>query len=167
VRSEAASVREYLGSLPLERRKELAAVRTAIKRHLPKGYAETMQYGMITYVVPLATFPEGYLGKKEVPLPFVSLAAQKTHLALYLMNVYGSAELERWFRAEYAKTGKRLDMGKSCIRFDASSELALDVIGAAIARTPVGAYVEEYLATRKKSPRPRKKGLSRTYEPAV
>lgn len=153
VRSAATTVPEYLAGLPPEQRRELSAVRTALKKSLPKGYAETLQHGMITYVVPLATFPEGYLGKTDVPLPFVSLAAQKRHLALYLMNVYGNPDLEQWFRAAYAKSGKRLDMGKSCVRFRTSAELALDVIGKALARSPVRDYVDRYVAARGKKPR--------------
>ena len=148
MQSKATTVEEYLASLPPERRKELATVRAAMKRALPKGYAEMLQYGMISYVVPLKLFPDGYLGKKDVPLPCVSLAAQKNFYALYLMNVYGNPELERWFRAAYAKSGKKLDMGKSCVRFKNAADLALDVVCEAIARTPVSDYVERYLAAR-------------------
>jgi hypothetical protein len=145
---EAATVAEYLASLPPERRKELATVRAAVKRALPKGYAEMLQHGMISYVVPLKLFPDGYLGKKDVALPCVSLAAQKSFYALYLMNVYTSPELERWFRAAYAQSGKKLDMGKSCLRFKSAADLALDVICEAIARTPVPDFVERYVAAR-------------------
>ena len=123
-------------------------MRRVIQQHLPKGYVEALEYGMIGYVVPLKKFPEGYLGKKDVPLPFVSLAAQKQHLAVYLTNVYADPELERWFRAAYAKSGKKLDMGKSCVRFEKAEDLALDVIGGAIARTTVEAHIERYLSVR-------------------
>jgi len=148
MQSKATTVAEYLASLPPDRRKELAMVRTAVKRALPKGFTETLQYGMISYVVPLKVFPDGYLGKKDVPLPYVSLAAQKSFYALYLLNIYGSPELERWFRAAYAKSGKKLDMGKSCVRFKSTADLALDVVCEAIARTPVTAFVERYVAAR-------------------
>lgn len=141
---------EYLKSLEPEQRSTLAKVRAAIKRHLPKGYVETMQYGMITYAVPLKLYPAGYLGKKDVPLPFVSLAAQKRHCALYLMNVYGNSELEPWFKAEWKRSGKKLDMGKSCLRFTTVDELALDVVTESIARSPVEAFIARYEATRKK-----------------
>ena len=123
-------------------------MRAAVKRALPKGYAETLQHGMISYVVPLKLFPDGYLGNKDVPLPFVSLAAQKNFCALYLMNVYGSPELEDWFRAAYANSGKKLDMGKACVRFKSADDLALDVVCETIARTPVADYVERYTAAR-------------------
>src|SRR5262245_49296162 len=140
MQSRATSVTEYLASLPAERRKELATVRAAIKKRLPKGYAETLQYGMISYVVPLKLYPGGYLGKKDVPLPFASLAAQKNYFAVYLMNVYGDPELERWFRGAFAKSGKKLDMGKSCVRFKRAEDLPLEVIAEAVARTPVDDY---------------------------
>lgn len=148
MQSSAKTPAEYLASLPAERRKELAAVRRVIKKHLPKGYAETMQYGMISYVVPLKLYPAGYLGKKDVPLPYVSLGAQKSHLAVYLMNVYGDAKLERWFKAAWEKSGKKLDMGKSCVRFETADALALDVLGQAVAKVPVKAFIERYEATR-------------------
>jgi hypothetical protein len=154
VANQATSVSEYLSNLPDERKRALSKVRTTIKKNIPKGYRETMQYGMISYVVPLSRYPEGYLNKRDVPLPFVCLAAQKSHLALYLMNVYGDPALEKWFRAAWAKSGKKLDMGKSCLRFARADDLALDVIGEAVSRTSVDAYVERYEASRKK---PRKR----------
>jgi len=149
VKTDAASVSEYLATLSPERRKELVKVRAAIKKALPKGYRETLQHGMITYVVPLTIYPEGYLRKKDVPLPFVSLAAQKNHLALYLMNVYGDAKLERWFRSAWAKSGKKLDMGKSCLRFQVAEDLALDVVSQVVAKTSVKEYVARYEVSRR------------------
>jgi len=160
MRSQAASVAEYLASVTPEQKKTLATVRAAVKRSLPKGYAETMQSGMISYVVPLSTFPDGYLGDASIPLPYASLAAQKNYSALYLMGVYGDPELERWFRAAYAKSGKKLAMGKSCVRFKTADELALDLIGEVLAKVSVQAYVERYVATRgaPKNTRPRSGG---------
>jgi hypothetical protein len=149
MQSSAKTPTEYLASLPPERRRELAAVRSVIKEHLPKGFVETMQYGMITYVVPLKVYPAGYLGKKDVPVPYASLAAQKGHLALYLMCVYGNPKLERWFKSAWEKSGKKLDMGKSCVRFKSADALALEVIAEAIERTPVKDFVELYEATRR------------------
>ena len=121
-----------------------------IKKNIPKGYKETIQYGMISYVVPLTRYPAGYLNKKDVPVPFLSLGAQKNYLALYLLNVYGDPALERWFRAAWAKSGKKLDMGKSCLRFTNVEDLALDVIAEVVSRTPVDAFVERYEKSRKK-----------------
>jgi hypothetical protein len=148
--STAATPTEYLKSLEPAQRGPLAKVRAAIKQHLPKGYVETMQYGMITYVVPLTLYPAGYLGKKDVPLPFVSLAAQKRHLALYLMNVNGNAELERWFKAEWKRSGKKLDMGKSCLRFTTLDDLVLDVVTESIARSSLNDFIARYEAARRK-----------------
>jgi hypothetical protein len=153
MKSDAKTPTEYLASLPAERRKDLAAVRSVVRKNLPKGYVETMQYGMISYVVPLKLYPAGYLGKKDVPLPYVSLAAQKSHLALYLMNVYGHPALEHWFKAAWSKSGKKLDMGKSCVRFRSLDDLPLDVIGEAVARTPVERFIATYEASRRRSRR--------------
>jgi hypothetical protein len=110
MQSKATSVAAYLSSIPVERRSELSKVRRLIKKSLPKGYAETMQYGMISYVVPLKRYPKGYLGKKDVALPYVCLAAQKSYLALYLLNVYSDPKTVRWFKSAWAKSKKKLDM---------------------------------------------------------
>jgi Domain of unknown function (DU1801) len=141
MQSKAPTVTEYLASLPEERRKAIATVRSVIKKNLPKGYRETMQYGMITYVVPLERYPQGYLGKKDVPLPFVSLASQKNHMAAYLLHVYGDAQLKHWFQTAWKKSGKKLDMGKSCVRFKKVEDLALDVVGESVARMPVDRFI--------------------------
>jgi hypothetical protein len=138
------TVASYLASLPPDRRQALSAVRRVIKQHLPKGYQETMQYGMISYVVPLSAYPEGYLGKKDVPLPYLCLGSQKNHMAAYLMCVYGNAKLARWFTAAWKTTGKKLDMGKSCLRFKSVDDLALDVLGQAVAAVSVSDYVTHY-----------------------
>lgn len=140
----AASPEDYVASLAPDRKKAISAVRALIKKHLPKGYVESTQYGMISYVVPLSTYPQGYLGKKDVPLPYVSLASQKQHMAVYLMCVYGDAKLAQWFSAAWKKTGKKLDMGKSCLRFESVDDLALDVLGEAIGRVSVKDYIALY-----------------------
>lgn len=145
---EPASVADYLATLPEDRRRALQAVRKAIKVALPAGYHETIQYGMISYVVPLKLYPQGYLGKPDVPLPFVSLASQKNHMAVYLMCVYGATEAE--FRKAYLATGKKLDMGKSCVRFKKLEDLALGVIADAIRAMPVSEYIEKYESARRK-----------------
>jgi hypothetical protein len=150
MQSKAKTVSAYLSSLPAARRKELAKVRAVVRKNLPEGYVETMQYDMISYVVPLALYPAGYLGKKDVPLPFLSLAAQKNYFALYLMNVYGNPALERWFKRSWKQSGKKLDMGKSCLRFRAADDLALDVVAEAIARTPVSDTIARYEKARRR-----------------
>jgi hypothetical protein len=148
MQSKAQTVSAYIKELPSERRKIVEAVRRTIKKHLPKGYQESMQYGMISYCVPLKTYPKGYLGNSKVPLCYAALASQKNYTSLYLMNVYGKEE--KWFRDEYRKSGKKLDMGKSCVRFKSLDDLPLAVIGKAIARTSVPAYIEMYEAGRAK-----------------
>jgi hypothetical protein len=149
--SRATRVDDYLAALPAERREALEAVRRVILANLDAGYEEGMQYGMIGYYVPHRVFPEGYHCDPWQPLPFAGLAAQKNHLALYLMGVYcgptdaaGETAEARWFRDAWAGTGKRLDMGKSCVRFRRSEDLALEVIGEAIRRMPAATYIERY-----------------------
>lgn len=141
MQSSAPTVSKYLENLPADTRKVLVAVRSVIRKNLPKGYKEVMQYGMIGYVVPLSLYPKGYLGKKDVPLPYAGLAAQKNYCALYLMNIYGDAKTKNWFEKAYKASGKKLDMGKSCVRFKKLDNLPLDVVGKAIALTPVQDYI--------------------------
>lgn len=145
VQSSAASVEAYLAELPPGRRAAIEAVRETILANLPAGYEESMQFGMIGYCVPLSRYPTTYNKK---PLCYAALAAQKNYLALYLMNVY--ADDEARFRAAWAKSGKKLDMGKSCVRFRSVEDLALDVVGETIAGTPVEAFIGQYEASRAK-----------------
>ena len=142
------SVEAYLDGLPTERQGALRAVRQVVLQNLPNGFEEGMQYGMIAYYVPHRVFPAGYHCDPRQPLPFASIASQKSHMALYLMCVYADAENERWFREEWARSGKKLDMGKSCVRFKKLSDVPLDVIGKLIKRVPAKAYVEQYQAAR-------------------
>ncbi len=142
--SRAKTVKEYLAALPPDRRSALEAVRKAILKSLDKGYQEGMQYGMIGYYVPHSIFPAGYHCDPKQPLPFAGLASQKGHMSLYLMCLYGGTEHVTWFRKEWAKTGKKLDMGKACIRFKRLEDLPLDVIGRTVARVPVKEYVGYY-----------------------
>ena len=148
MKSKATTVEEYLAELPAERRDAMASVRKVILKNLPKGYEEVLQYGMLGYVVPLKVFPAGYLNRKSEPLPYVCLASQKNYMSVYLMSAYGDDEAQ--FRKEYEATGKRLDMGKSCVRFRGVEDLPLDVIGRAVARYPVKKWIEICTASRKK-----------------
>ena len=145
--STAPTLAQYLASLPLERRKVVAAVRAAVRRAMPKGYKETMGYGMITWSVPLSVLPETYNGE---PLCYVALAAQKQYFALYLMGPYGDPSLMAELTKGYKAAGLKLDMGKSCLRFRDLDAIALDVVAAVIARVPVATYVARYQATRRK-----------------
>ena len=143
--SKAQTVDQYLAELPADRREAISAVRGVILDHLPEGYQETMQFGMIGYVVPLDTYPETY---NRQALQYVALASQKNYMSLHLMNVYGDEEAERWFAEGYRASGKKLDMGKACIRFKSLEDLPIDLIGEAVARTTVGEFIERYEASR-------------------
>jgi Domain of unknown function (DU1801) len=145
VRSDAATVEDYLAALPEDRGDAIAAVRTVILEHLPAGFEEQMQYGMISYVVPLERYPDTHNGQ---PLAVASLASQKRHMALYLMGVYGDEGAAARFRARWAETGKRLDMGKSCVRFRRLDELPLELVGETIAETSVEDLVALYERSR-------------------
>jgi Domain of unknown function (DU1801) len=143
MQSKATTVEQYLSGLPADRRAALEAVRKVLLANLDKDYEEGMQYGMIGYYVPHRVFPAGYHCDPRQPLPFAGLASQKNHMSLYLMCVYGQAPLAQWFREAWAKTGKKLDMGKACVRFKKVEDLALDVIGEAIRRVPVKRYLQQ------------------------
>ena len=145
-KSAAITVEEYLAMLPVEQRTALASVRTVILDHLPEGYQETVQHGMIGYVVPLERYSPTYNGQ---PLVYAALASQKNFMSLYLMNIYGDTEVEQWFVEQYRARGKKLNMGKSCVRFKSLSDLPLSLIGEAIARTSVAQFIELYEASRR------------------
>ncbi len=117
MQSKATTVEQYLGELPADRREAVQAIRNVILKNLPKGYEEGMQYGMIGYFVPHSIYPPGYHCDPKQPLPFACLASQKNYISVYLGCVYGNPEHEAWFREAWAKSGKKLDMGKSCVRF--------------------------------------------------
>ena len=145
--SSAVTVEDYLRSMPDERRTAISAVREVILKNLPDGYEEAIQWGMISYVVPLSRFPNTYNGQA---LSIASLGSQKNYMSLYLMGVYGHKPTEEWFKKEFAASGKKLDMGKSCVRFKKLEDLPLEVIGKVIARIPVDAYLRIYEESRKK-----------------
>lgn len=139
MRSDVTTVDEYLLGLPDDRLDAISAVREAIVGNLPDGYEETMAFGMIAYVVPLETHADTYNGQ---PLMYAALASQKNHMAVYLSGIYGDEEARNAFEDGYRATGKRFDVGKSCVRFRRLEDLPLEVIGEAVARfTP-----EEFVA---------------------
>lgn len=145
-RSNAVSVADYLVGLPPERRVVVARMRDLVNAHLPPGYAETMAFGMIGWGIPLARYPDTY---HQLPLGYVALAAQKNGYSLYLMGVYAIAGQERKLRAAAAEAGKKLDMGKSCLRFKQPEDLPLETIGGLIAEVGVDDYIAVYEASRK------------------
>ena len=158
MQSKAATVEEYLASLPEDRRIAITAVRDVVRRSIDDDIEEGMQYGMIGWYVPHRVFPDGYHTNPKLPLPYAALASQKNFMTLYLMNIYADGtEGESWFMKAWAKTGKKLDMGKGCIHFRKADDLALDVIAEAIRRMPSGRHVEKYVATLASRRKPAKK----------
>jgi uncharacterized protein YdhG (YjbR/CyaY superfamily) len=147
VQSKAATVEEYLAELPADRREPLAEVRNVLRKNMPKGYTETVGFGMIAYCIPLDKYPDTY---NKQPLAYVGLAAQKNYNALYLMTAYSDPVQEKALRAGFQKAGKKLDMGKSCIRFRKADDLPLDVIGKLVASTTPDDFIKLYEKARKK-----------------
>lgn len=150
MQSKATTVKAYIDELPKERQGPIRELRRVILANLDAEFQEGMLYGMIGYSVPHAIFPAGYHCDPAKPLCVAALASQKGHMSLYLMCVYGSPEVRAWFMEAWKKSGKKLDIGKSCIRFKAVEDLALDVIGAAIKKVSARAYVEYYLKSLEK-----------------
>ncbi|MDP2316807.1 MAG: DUF1801 domain-containing protein [Pseudomonadota bacterium] len=153
--SDAMTVEAYLAGLPADRREALEAVRAEVNRNLPEGVVEGMQYGMIGWYVPHSRYPHGYHCDPKQPLPFASLASQKAHMAVYLFCAYVDGDSAAWIQAEAARRGCKLDMGKSCVRFKKLSDLPLDLIGQAIARS--SNFVEKYEAALPPSVRKKRK----------
>ena len=145
MKSKASTVKEYLASLPEDRRKGIEVVRKVILKNLDKQYEESMLWGMIGYAVPHRVWPTGYHCDPSKPLMMAALSSQKNNLSVYLMSVYSDKAERAWFQKAWAKSGKKLNMGGSCIRFTKVEDAALDVIGEAIRRTPAKAYIESYV----------------------
>ncbi len=162
MQSKATTVKKYLAELPADRRQALEQVRAVILKNLPKGYEEGMQYGMIGYYVPHTLYPPGYHCNPKEPLPFASLASQKNHMAIYLMCIYAMEDHREWFCDAWIKTGKKLDMGKGCVRFKKIEDVPLNVVGQAIKRVSVKKHIEHYESIIKPGgKRPTKKAASK------
>ena len=144
-KSKAETVDGYLAELLEDWRAAISAVRQVVLENLPQGYEEMMQFGMIGYVIPLERYPVTYNGQA---LQYAALASQKNYMSLYLMNVYSDEAVERWFVDRYKDSGKRLDMGKACVRFKSLQDLSIDLVGEAIALTPVDRFIERYEMSR-------------------
>ena len=147
VKSTASTPDEYLAEQPVERREALAAVRATVNSHLSPGLVEAMDFGMITWQIPLARYPKTYNGH---PLGIAALANQKNYMALHLPGLYVDPDEDAWFRERWAASGKKLDMGKGCVRFKRLDDLPLDVVGEAIGRTSVDRYIARYEAGRRR-----------------
>jgi len=141
------TVKQWLASVPAERKDAINAVRKAVNEQLPRGYEETVAWGMLAWVVPLGRLPNTHNGQ---PLTLAALGAHTKRMTLYLMTVYSDLKLRRQFESAYKRTGKRLDMGGCCVHFKTLDDLPLDVVGNAIARVSVNQYVESYESSRAK-----------------
>lgn len=141
MQSRASTVEEYLASLPEDRRAQIETVRRVILEHLPTGYEEAMNWGMITYQVPLSVQPDTYNGQ---PLMYAALASQKNHMSLYLTGVYMDDARRAELARQFVDRGKKLDAGKSCVRFKRVDDLPLDVIGECIAADAIDTFVRRF-----------------------
>ena len=146
MRSKANTIEQYLKELPDERQAAIETVREVILSHLPAGYEEVINWGMITYQVPLNTYPDTYNGK---PLMYAGLASQKNHMSIYLIGIYIDEEIRRKFEDAYRATGKRYDVGKSCVRFRKLDELPLELIGQSIHLFEVDEFIKRVKAIRR------------------
>ena len=144
MQSKSKSVEEYMAALPEDRLEAITAIREVILKNLHKGYEEGMRWGMPSYFVPLSAYPAGYNCQPDQPLPFVGFASQKNHMAFYGFCIYMDEALKNRFVEDWEKTGKKLDMGKSCVRFKKLEDVPLKVIGDAVKRVPMKKYIKQY-----------------------
>ena len=136
---------EYIEQIPLDRRNSFEMLRNVILENLPKGFSETINYGMIGYVVPFSIYPNGYQANPKQPLPFVNIASQKNHIALYHMGIYGNKELLNWFVTQYTTSFKsKLDMGKGCFRFKKPELIPYHLIGELTSKISVTDWIKMY-----------------------
>lgn len=152
MQSKAKSVNEYLQEIPEDRAEYINTLRKTILDNLPKGMEETMNYGMIGYVIPHSIYPDGYHCSPKDPLPFANIASQKNSINFYHMGIYAKPEILDWFKAEYPKYCKRkLDMGKSCIRFKKFEEIPYKLIGELMQKMSTQEWIDVYEENYKKS----------------
>ena len=142
---DATSVDDYFNKIPVERKEEMNKIREIINTNLPNGFAEQLAYGMPSWVVPHSIYPNGYHVSPQLPLPFMSLASQKNFIGLYHMGIYSDPKLLNWWTKEYAKCCRRkLDMGKSCIRFKQLDDIPHNLIAELCAKISVKKWIETY-----------------------
>lgn len=148
--SKAETPEQYIKELPEDRREILENLRAKILNNIPSGFEETMNYGMIGYVVPHSVYPDGYHTDQTLPLPFINIASQKNHIALYHMGIYSDESLNSWFTSEYKKrVGRKPDMGKSCIRFKNFESIPYDLIGELVTKMSAEDWISLYEKHRK------------------
>jgi len=145
MQSKASTPDQYIAELPEDRKEVMQKLRDTVNKNLPKGFEETMQYGMLGYVVPHSIYPDGYHCNPKDALPFMALASQKNHIGFYHMGIYSDPALMKWFTEEYPKhaTGK-LDMGKSCIRFKNPKKIPFDLLGELTTKVSVDEWIAKY-----------------------
>lgn len=149
---QAENIEHYLQQLPEDRRAAIQKLREVVRVNLPPGFEETMNYGMLGYVIPHSTYPAGYHCDPKLPVPFINIASQKNFIALYHMGIYGSPELLNWFTTEYPNHCKsKLDMGKSCIRFKKMDDIPYKLIGELAQKISPKKWLEIYESHLKKS----------------
>lgn len=145
MQSKASTPAKYMAELPADRREAMTKLRDTILKNLPKGFEETMQYGMLSYVVPHSLYPPGYHCTPTDALPFISLASQKNNISFYHMGMYMNPPLLNWFQSEYPKHAKsKLDMGKSCVRFKKMDDIPFKLIGELVKKVKVKDWIELY-----------------------
>ncbi|MFJ7669145.1 DUF1801 domain-containing protein [Lysinibacillus sp. NPDC097195] len=138
-------MKAYIEQVDEKWRDSFAQLADVIATNIPAGFEQTMNYDMISYVVPLSTYPNGYHVTPNTPLPFISLAAQKRHIAVYHMGIYADTALLSWFQEEYAKrVPTKLNMGKSCIRFSSTKNIPYDLIGELVSKMTPGEWITRY-----------------------
>src|SRR6186713_744503 len=154
MQSKAATVDQYFSELPEDRKKAMTALRKVIKKNLPKGFKECMGYGMAGYVVPHSLYPKGYHCDPKSPLPFMGFASQKNFIAVYHMGIYADPELLKWFTEAHAKASpKKLDMGKSCLRYKKAEDIPYELIGELVSKITPDDWIEMYESNFKKDHR--------------
>lgn len=152
MQSKATTVKEYIAELPEDRQKAITQLQKVIKKNLPKGFEEVMSYGMIGYVVPHKLYPAGYHCDPKLPLPFINIASQKNSINLYHMGIYADAKLYKWFTEAHAKASpKKLDIGKSCIRYKNAADIPFDLIGELASKILVKDWIALYEAAFRKA----------------
>lgn len=145
MQSSATTPEEYFETLPEDRKPAMNELRKQIKKNIPKGFKETIGYGMVGFVVPHSKYPAGYHCDPKLPLPFLGMASQKNFIAVYHMGIYAEPKLLKWFTTEFPKhSDKKLDMGKSCIRFKKPEQIPFKLIGELASKMSVDEWIEVY-----------------------
>lgn len=151
MQSKAATPEAYMAEIPEERQKAFTKLRSVIRKNLPNGFSETMGYGMMGYVVPHSKYPAGYHCNPKDPLPFLGIASQKNFIAVYHMGLYANPTLLKWFTAAHAKASpKKLDMGKSCIRYKKPDDIPFELIGELASKITPDEWIAMYEKVLKK-----------------